>query len=123
MCLTKVKLLTFRSTRPYDCPIDLQPGKDPPRGPIYNLSPSEIKALREYIEEHLANGSIQHSKSPARAPFFCQNERWLSTIGRGLPQSEQDHSPKQICFTLDLEFTGVPLWSKSFYKIGSPRCL
>jgi hypothetical protein len=66
----KDKATTLPEHRPYDCPIDLQPGKDPPWGPIYNLSPPELKALREYIEEHLANGSIRHSKSPAGAPIF-----------------------------------------------------
>ena len=38
--------------RPYDCPIDLQPGKDPPWGPIYSLSPIELKVLRDYIDEN-----------------------------------------------------------------------
>ena len=56
--------------RPYDCLIDLKPGKEPPWGPIYNLSPSELKALREYIDEHLANGFIRHSRSPTGAPIF-----------------------------------------------------
>ena len=56
--------------RPYDCPIDLQPGKDPPWGPIYSLSPVELKVLRDYIDENLATGFIRHSKSPAGAPIF-----------------------------------------------------
>ena len=66
----KAKASSLPDHRPYDCPIDLQPGKEPPWGPIYNLSPSELKALREYIDEHLANGFIRHSKSPAGAPIF-----------------------------------------------------
>ena len=66
----KAKASSLPDHRPYDCPIDLQPGKEPPWGPIYNLSPSELKALREYIDEHLANGVIRHSKSPAGAPIF-----------------------------------------------------
>jgi transposase InsO family protein len=66
----KVKANKLPEHRLYDCPIDLQPGKEPPWGPIYNLSPSELKALKEYIEEHLANGFIRHSKSPAGAPIF-----------------------------------------------------
>ena len=56
--------------RPYDCPIDLEPGTQPPWGPIYSLSESELKALREYLDEHLAKGFIQHSKSPAGAPIL-----------------------------------------------------
>jgi hypothetical protein len=34
------------------------------------MSPSELKALKEYIQEHLANGFIRHSKSPAGVPIF-----------------------------------------------------
>jgi hypothetical protein len=66
----KAKSSKLPEHRLYDCPIDLQPEKEPPWGPIYNLSPSELKSLREYIEEHLANGFIQHSRSPAGAPIF-----------------------------------------------------
>ena len=39
------------------------------------MSPSELKALREYIEEHLANGSIRHSKSPTGAPIFLVKKK------------------------------------------------
>jgi hypothetical protein len=66
----KVKAMKLPEHRPYDCPIDLQPEKEPPWGPIYNLSHSELKVLREYIEENLSNGFIQHSRSPAGAPIF-----------------------------------------------------
>ena len=66
-----MKANTLPEHRPYDCPIDLQPGKEPPWGPIYNLSPIELETLREYInDENLANGFIQHSRSPAGAPIF-----------------------------------------------------
>ena len=66
----KVKVSTLPHHRPYDCPIDLQPGTEAPWGPIYNLSPTELEVLRAYIEENLANGFIRHSKSPAGAPIF-----------------------------------------------------
>ena len=66
----KVKAKTLPEHRPYDCPIDLQLEKEPPWGPIYNLSPLELKALREYIDENLASGFIQHSRSPCGAPIF-----------------------------------------------------
>ena len=56
--------------RPYDCTIDLLPGTNPPWGPIYGLSEPETKVLKEYIQEHLANGFIRHSKSSAGAPVF-----------------------------------------------------
>ena len=66
----KVKASVLPKHRPYDCPIDLQPGKEPPWGPIYNLSPTELEVLRAYIDENLASGFIRHSKSPAGAPIF-----------------------------------------------------
>ena len=56
--------------RPYDCAIELQEGTQPPFGPIYNLSQTELTALREYIDENLAKGFIRHSKSPAGAPIL-----------------------------------------------------
>ena len=68
--LDKVQANTILHHRPYDCPIDLQPGKEPPWGPIYNLSPTELEVLRTYIDENLENGFIRHSKSLAGAPIF-----------------------------------------------------
>ena len=49
----------------------MHPRKEPSWGAIYNLSPSELsEVLRKYIDENLANGFIQHSRSPAGAPIF-----------------------------------------------------
>ena len=42
----KVKASRPPEHRLYDCPIDLQPGKEPPWGPIYNLSPSTAIGLQ-----------------------------------------------------------------------------
>jgi len=66
----KNKATSLPEHRSYDCTIDLQPDTTPPWGPIYGLSEPETKALQEYIKENLANGFIQHSKSPAGAPVF-----------------------------------------------------
>ena len=52
----KVQANTLPHHRPYDCPIDLQPGKEPPWGPIYNISPTELEVLRAYIEDQEMNG-------------------------------------------------------------------
>lgn len=56
--------------RPYDCAIDLHEGMQPPFGPIYNLSQTELAELRKYIDENLAKNFIRHSKSPAGAPIL-----------------------------------------------------
>ena len=38
--------------------IDLEPGKQPPYGPIYSLGSVELETLKTYIETNLANGFI-----------------------------------------------------------------
>ncbi len=39
-----------------DHAIELETGKTPPFGPLYNLSEYQLKTLREYIDKNLANG-------------------------------------------------------------------
>ena len=67
---SKEKAEILPQHRKYDCSIDIKDGEHPPFGPIYNLTPPELKALREYIDENLAKGFIRHSKSPAGAPIL-----------------------------------------------------
>ena len=43
---------------------------EPPFGPLYNLSNTELAALRSYLDDALAKGWIQHSTSPAGAPIL-----------------------------------------------------
>lgn len=55
----------------HDHAIDLiDEKKQPPYGPIYNLSESELAVLRAYIDLHLKTGFIRPSKSPAGAPIL-----------------------------------------------------
>jgi hypothetical protein len=62
--------------RLYDCPIDLQEGAaQPPFVPIYGLAEPELEALREYLEENLAKGFIQPSKSPAGTPILLVKKK------------------------------------------------
>ena len=53
-----------------DHAIDIEEGKKPPFGPLYSLSEKELAVLREYLDENLANGFIQPSKSSAGAPVI-----------------------------------------------------
>lgn len=53
-----------------DHPIDLQPGTQPPVGPIYPLSPKELQVLHDYIVENLAKHRIRPSQSPAASPVL-----------------------------------------------------
>ena len=61
--------------RPYDLKIDIEPGTTPPLGPIYPLSQSELAAIREFLDEHLAMGYICPSKSPFGAPVLFINKK------------------------------------------------
>lgn len=53
-----------------DHAIDIEDGATPPHRPLYNLSQTELHVLREYIENALEKGWIQHSTSPAGAPVL-----------------------------------------------------
>jgi len=53
-----------------DIIIDLDPGKQPPSGKLYLLSPDELELLKEYLDEILRTGKIQPSKSTAGVPIF-----------------------------------------------------
>ena len=54
--------------QPWDHKIRLQPGKDPPWGPLYALSQRELEEQRRWIDEKLAKGWIRKSQSPAASP-------------------------------------------------------
>lgn len=49
--------------------INLELGKQPPYGPIYNLAAVMLKTLNTYTRTNLANKFIPPSKFPARAPI------------------------------------------------------
>ena len=63
------KANTLAEHGPQDHAIDIN-GREPPFGPIYNLSVTELEVLRKYIDEHLEKGFITPSISPARAPIL-----------------------------------------------------
>lgn len=49
---------------------EIETTADPPHGPIYNLSSTELVALSDYIHMALERGWISHSTSPAGAPIL-----------------------------------------------------
>lgn len=55
--------------RSYDHTIPLEPGKAPPFGPIYKLSPVELEVVRKYVADNLRKGFLRHSQSPCGAPI------------------------------------------------------
>ena len=61
--------------RPYDHTIDLEPNTQPPFGPIYSLSETELHALREYLNDNLRKGFIRPSNSSAGAPILFAKKK------------------------------------------------
>ena len=60
---------------PGDLEIQLEDGKQPPYGPLYNLSPNELQTLRTYLDTYLERGWIRPSRSPAGSPtLFVQKK-------------------------------------------------
>src|SRR5260221_2228462 len=55
---------------PYNLKINLEEGTKLFHGPIYSLSPLELTALREFLEENVWNGFICPSKSPWGSPVL-----------------------------------------------------
>ena len=53
-----------------DHEIPLTPGSKPFYGPIYNLSETELRYLKEYIDRMLERGWIRPSKSPFGSPIL-----------------------------------------------------
>ena len=102
--------------RPYDCAIDLQEGAQPPFGPIYNLSQTELAELRKYIDENLAKNFIRHSKSPAGAPILFVKKKdgslWMCVDYRGLNKvTKKNRYPLPLIYGL-LEQLGRPRSSR-----------
>ena len=56
--------------QPWDHEIPLVPGKTPMFGPLYQASGKELAAIKEFIDESLAKGSIRPSTSPASSPVL-----------------------------------------------------
>ncbi len=67
---SKSRAASLPPHRPYDCAIELMPGKTPPKGKLYSLSAPERGAMEKYISDSLATGFIRPSSSPAGAGFF-----------------------------------------------------
>ena len=71
----KAKADILAQHQPYDLKINLEEGFTPPLGPIYSLSQTELTALREFIDKHVATGFIQPSRSPHGAPVLFAKKK------------------------------------------------
>src|SRR6202041_678622 len=67
---SEVKANKLPPHRPYDLKINIEDGSTPPLGPIYSLSKTELEALREFLDENIANGFIRPTRLPYGAPIL-----------------------------------------------------
>ena len=67
---SKSKAEKLAPHRSYDLKIELEEGAQPPPGRMYSLSPSELRTLREFLDEHLSLGFIRPTSSPHGAPVL-----------------------------------------------------
>ncbi len=68
--LPKLATKLRKYTKISDHTIELVDNQQPPYGPIYSLDPIELKILKIYIDNNLANGFIKSSKSSISALIF-----------------------------------------------------
>jgi len=54
----------------WDHAIELKPGSKRKDCRIYCLTPDEMKALKEFLDEHMKWGTIHRSTAPVASPFF-----------------------------------------------------
>jgi len=108
---------------PQDKIIDLEPGKQPPSGKLYPLSPDKLELLKEYLDEMLRTGKIRPSKRRARAPIFFAKQangklrivvdyRGLNTI------TIKDKYPLPLMTTLMEQVRTSQVFSKLDFKLG-----
>jgi hypothetical protein len=66
---------TMPPHRPYDMTIETENDVLPPVGRIYNMSETELKSLKDYLDEMLGKGFIRPSTSPIGAPVLFARKK------------------------------------------------
>src|SRR6202040_1853681 len=66
---SKVKANKLPPHRPYNLMINIEEGSTSPLGPIYSLSQTKLEALREFLDENIANEFIRPTHLPYGAPW------------------------------------------------------
>lgn len=61
--------------RSVDHEIEIEEGSKPPHRPLFQLSPEELKAAKEYVDDLMAKKKIRPSKSPYGASLFFVKEK------------------------------------------------
>src|SRR5260221_2183716 len=108
---------TLAPHRPYDLQINVKECVKPIDRPIHSLSPPELVALWEFLEEHTRNGFICPSKSPWGSPILFIKKKDSSlclcvdfhTLNRVM---EKDHYPLPLILDLLTSPTPARIYSK-----------
>ena len=66
---------TLPQHRSYDLRIETENDELPPPGKLYNMSQTELKALKDYIDDMLDKGFIRASSSPIGAPVLFAKKK------------------------------------------------
>lgn len=88
--------------REVDHEIEILPNSSPPHRPLYQLSPAELVAAREHVDNLLRSGKIRPSKSPYGSPIFFVKEPGQALRGvvdyRGLNRiTKRNNAPLPRC--------------------------
>jgi hypothetical protein len=103
--------------RKYDIAIELEDGSTAPFGPIYNLSQTELSALRDYLYENIEKGFIVPSKSSCGAPILFVKKKdaslRLCVDYRGLNKiTKKNRYPLPLFDELLSHMQGAQIFSK-----------
>jgi hypothetical protein len=86
--------------RSVDHAIETEHGAKHPHRSLYQLSPTELQAAKEYVADLMKTEKIRPSKSPYGAPFFlCKRRKQAIERCFGLPGIEQDNKKEQRAST------------------------
>ena len=98
---------------PMEHQIILEPGTQPPYGPVYALPEKELEVLREYLDTSLAKGWIRRSTSPAGASII-----FVPKKGGGLRLSVDYRGLNRITVK---NRTPLPLISETLDRLRSAK--
>jgi len=116
---SKAKASELPPHRDYDLKIDLEEGTSPPLGTLYSLSPVELSALRNFIDENLKTGFIHPTASSHAALVLFVKKKdgslWLCIDFRGLNKiTKKDRYPLPLISDL----LDSPSCAKIYSKIN-----
>src|ERR1700726_2461868 len=116
---SKRKADTLALHRPYDLKINLVEGAEPPPGAVYSLLQSELRELREFLDEHLHIGFIRLSHSPHGAPVLFVRKK-NSNLHLCMDFHGLNKVTKKDCYLLPLtkDLLEVPGKAKIYMKLN-----